>query len=170
MEFALLATILIALSAAGVDLINLTTLTREIERSTTQLAAAITSCPASSTPGYASCTTDTIKQLTDRKTNALVTLIRLLRDPTNQPQLSIIQVNKVNGAIRVCAGTATYLDADINTSALQILGDKDVAIVVLITGTYVPYVGFMSKLFTGTETSALRGYTVAVQVSNVQLC
>lgn len=161
-EFALLAAMLMALIAVGIDLTNISAFNREIERSTTQVAAAITSCPASSTPGYLSCTTDTIQQYTDRKVNVLV------RYPTMT--LSIVQINEVSNAIRVCSGTATTLDADITTRALAVLNDLDVAIVVVMAMTYTPYIPQVSKLFTGTTTNALRGYTIAVQVGNVKLC
>ncbi|MGY2051012.1 hypothetical protein [Methylobacterium sp. JK268] len=160
-EFGLVALILIALAAGGLDLANIASLNRDIERSTTQIAAAITSCPASSTPGYLSCTTDTIQQYTDRKANALVR--------TPGAALTIMQVNRISGKIRVCAGTGTYLDPDVTTSAMAVMSDKDVAIVVVMAMTYTPYLGLTAR-FTGAAASALRGYTVAVQASNVQLC
>ncbi|MDP4022472.1 hypothetical protein Q8W71_07550 [Methylobacterium sp. NEAU 140] len=161
-EFALLATMLMSLTAAAIDLINISAFNREIERSSTQIASAIVSCPASSTPGYLSCTTDTIQAYTDRKANVLV------RFPSMT--LGILQINEVSGAIRVCRGTSTSVDADIAARALAVLNELDVAIVVVMSMTYRPYLPQITRLFTGTTTNDLRGYTIAVQVSNVKLC
>ncbi|KQT61114.1 hypothetical protein ASG52_17960 [Methylobacterium sp. Leaf456] len=161
-EFAVLSIVLLMFSAAGVDLANIAGYHREIERSTTQIAAAITSCPPSSTPGYVSCTTDTIKDYTARKANTLI------RFPTME--LSIMQINKVSGAIRVCAGTGTYLDADIKTRALAVLDDKDVAIVVVMSMNYLAFLPVLTKLYVGSGSKTLRGFTIAVQASNAQVC
>lgn len=161
-EFALVATILLTLIAASVDLISISGFNREIERSTTQVAAAVTSCPSPSTAGFASCVTDTIKGYSDRKINTLV------RYPSMT--LSMVQIVEVSNAIRICTGTATYLPTDVSQSALAILNDKDSAIVVLMSMTYQPIFPYLLRVFTGSSTANLRGYTIAVQASNSVVC
>ena len=161
-EFAFLATILLVCVAGAFDLISISAANREIERSTTQVAGIITSCPPPTTPGFGSCVTDTIRQYTDRKINALI------RYP--DMSLSIVQINKVAGAIKVCSGTATYLEADVQTKAISVMSDKDVAFAVTMYVTYKPQFSVLTKLFTGTSTNNLRGFTIAVQQSNAVIC
>ncbi|GJE59860.1 TadE/TadG family type IV pilus assembly protein [Methylobacterium trifolii] len=161
-EFAFLATILLACTAGAVDVISISGFNREIERTTKQVAGLVTSCPSSATAGYGSCITDTIQQYTARKANTLI------RYPTMA--LSIVQVNEISGAIRVCTGTATYLESDVQTKALAVLSEKDLAVVVVMSMTYTPLFSAISQIFTGSTTSTLRGYTIAVQASNTVAC
>lgn len=161
-EFAVLSIILLMFAAAGVDFANISGYNREIERSTTQIAAAITSCPAAKPGENSSCTRDTITQYMDRKANALI------RFPAMQ--VSIIQITKTSGAIRVCSGNGTYLDADIKARALAVLDDKDAAIVVVMSMNYLSFLPVLTSLYIGGPAKVLRGFTIAVQAGNAQVC
>ncbi|MEA1832242.1 hypothetical protein U8607_09115 [Methylobacterium durans] len=158
-EFALVATTLIYLVAGVIDLVAMSGINREIERASTQLAAAIASCP---TGGSTSCVTDTMDLYRTRKANVL------MRYPA--ATLSMAQINEVSGAIKVCAGNLTYLDADVQTSALSLLYDRDVGIVVMIQMDYQTIFPSVTRLFTGASLPHLRGWSVAVQMSDKQIC
>jgi Flp pilus assembly protein TadG len=157
-EFALLMVFLLMVAAAGVDLSNISGLTREIERSATQIATAIVSCPS----GRNRCMSDFMEDYRTRKANVLIRF--------SSSELTIMQINKIAGGIRVCAGNGTYLDSDIMTNAKTVLGDSDVAIVVVISTTYLPFLPVFTKLFIGGASTTLTGHAIAVQVIDEEVC
>ncbi len=81
-----------------------------------------------------------------------------------------MQINKIDGGIRVCAGNGTYLDSEIMTSAKSVLGDGDIAIVVIISTTYLPFLPVFTKLFIGGTSTSLTGHAIAVQVIDQKVC
>ncbi|GJE77348.1 TadE/TadG family type IV pilus assembly protein [Methylorubrum suomiense] len=157
-EFAFLMVLLMMIAAAGFDLSNISGLNREIERSTTQIATAIVSCPS----GRDGCVKDFMKDYRARKANVLIRFSSL--------ELTIMQINKIDGGIRVCAGNGTYLDSEIMTSAKSVLGDGDIAIVVIISTTYLPFLPVFTKLFIGGTSTSLTGHAIAVQVIDQKVC
>ncbi|WP_336488855.1 TadE/TadG family type IV pilus assembly protein [Methylobacterium nigriterrae] len=160
-EFAIVATILIAILAGLVDLVTISSINRDIERSSTQIAALLTSCTRSSDQ---SCLTNTINLYLNREANVLV------RYDPNKVRVSIAQISEASGALRICAGNMTYLDSDVSASALNLLGDKDNAIVVLIQIDYTALFQSITRAFTGSAVSSLRGWTTAVQSSGSNVC
>lgn len=157
-EFALLMVVLLMVAAAGVDLANISGLNREIERSTTQIAAAIASCP----PDQQGCMSDTRMDYMSRSAN---TLIRF-----SSMQLTIMQITKFAGGIRVCSGNGTYLDSDIMTNAKGVLDDNNSAIVVVISTTYLPFLPVFTKLFIGGTSTNLSGHAIAVTHILAPIC
>lgn len=157
-EFALLMVFLLMVAAAGVDLANISGLNREIERSTTQIAAAIASCP----PKQEGCMGDTRMHYMSRSAN---TLIRF-----SSVQLTIMQINKIAGGIRVCSGNGTYLDGDIMTNAKGVLDDNNSAVVVVISTTYLPFLPVFTKLFIGGTSTNLSGHAIAVTHIFAPIC
>lgn len=160
-EFALLATILLMLFAGLVDFIQISTITRDIERSSTQIGSLIASCSRSSDQ---SCTTNTMNAYMARQANTLV------RYSQNQPTVSMAQISESNNAIKICAGNMTYLESDVSSGALALMSDKDNAIVVVIQIKYVALFPLISRLFTGTTGTTLRGWTTTVHSSGSSVC
>lgn len=157
-EFALLMVFLLMVAAAGTDLANISGLNREIERSATQIAAAIVACPS----GRDRCMADFMEDYRSRKANVLIRF--------SSSELTIMQINKIAGGIHVCAGNGTYLDSDIMTNAKYVLGDNDVAIVVVISTTYLPFLPVFTKLLIGGTSTNLTGHAIAVQVIDEKVC
>lgn len=157
-EFALLMVFLLMVAAAGTDLANISSLNREIERSTTQIAAAIASCPIA----QQGCVQQTRTDYLARQAN---TLIRF-----SSVQLTIMQVVKNADAIRVCVGNGTYLDSDIMANARSVLDDGNLGVVVVISTTYLPFLPVFTKLFIGGTSTNLSGHTIAVSHIYAPIC
>lgn len=160
-EFALLTTSLLTLFAGLVDFIQISTITRDIERSSTQIGSLIASCSRSSDQ---SCTTNTMNAYIARQDNALV------RYSQNRPTISMAQVSESNGALKICAGNMTYLESDVSASALALMADKDNAIVVVIQIQYVALFPVISRLYTGIASSTIKGWTTTVHSSGSNVC
>lgn len=160
-EFAFVATILIGCLAALMDLISISSINRDIERSSTQVANLITSCARSTDQ---SCVSSTMNAYIARQANGLV------RYPAAGVKVSIAQISEAGGALKICAGNMTYLESDVSTSALALLADKDNAIIVIISIDYTPLFPVLTTLFTGSASRTLRGWTTAVQSSGANVC
>ena len=161
-EFAFIVAILFFLAAGIVDLYMVSSYNRDMQRNSAQLAKVIAGCTGSSSVTYTNCTVGVIQDYTNRKSNMMV------RTPS--VQLQILQINKVNSQIRVCAGTSTALQSDVNAKALTLLDDKDVAIVVIMNYRYVPVFPQISGTLFGLDASNLQAFSIAVQVGNVTFC
>lgn len=160
-EFALLATTLLLLFAGLIDFIQISTITRDIERTSTQIGSLIASCSRLSDQ---SCTTNTMNAYMARQANTLV------RYSQNQPTVSMAQISESNNALKICVGNMTYLESDVSSSALTLMSDKDNAIVVVIQIKYVALFPLISRLFTGTTGTTLRGWTTTVYSSGSSTC
>ncbi len=160
-EFAFIATILIAALAGLMDLITMSSMNRDIERSSTQVANVITSCSRSSDQ---SCVTKTINSYLSRRVNSLV------RYSASSVSVSIAQVSKAGTDLRICVGNMTYLETDVAASVQALLADKDNAIVVIISIAYSPIFPVLTKAFTGSTGRTMRGWSTAVQSSGANAC
>ncbi|GJD62420.1 hypothetical protein [Methylobacterium frigidaeris] len=160
-EFALLATVLLTLFAGLIDLIQISAITRDIERSSTQIGTLIASCSRSSDQ---SCTTNTMNTYMARQANALI------RYSQNQPTVSMAQISESNNTLKICAGNMTYLESDILASALALMADKDNAIVVVIQIKYAALFPLISRYFTGSTGYTIRGWTTTVHSSGSNVC
>jgi Flp pilus assembly protein TadG len=160
-EFAFVATILIACLAGMMDLIAISAMSRDIERSSTQVANLITSCSRSTD---ASCVSKTIDAYIARQANSLV------RYPAATVQVSIAQVSEAGNTLKICLGNMTYLESDVSAAVLALLADKDNAIVVIISIAYRPFFPVITALYTGSADRTLRGWTTAVQSSGANVC
>ncbi|MBX9929944.1 MAG: hypothetical protein K2Y56_00120 [Methylobacterium sp.] len=160
-EFGLTATILASFLAGIVDLTLMSSMNREVERSSALVAALFTSCEAGT-----SCVTDTIDLYKDRIANTLVQYPKAT--------VSMIQIKKVSGTMLVCSGNTTYLDADVATSAANVFEDNDEGFAVVIQVSYLTFLPFTSSLLTLTSTTVngvtgpgktFRSWTTAVRTS-----
>jgi Flp pilus assembly protein TadG len=160
-EFSLLATTLLLLFAGLIDFIQISTITRDIERTSTQIGNLIASCARSSDQ---SCTTNTMNAYMARQANTLI------RYSQNQPTVSMAQISESNNALKICAGNMTYLESDVSSSALALMSDKDNAIVVVIQIKYVAMFPLISRMYTGTTGTTIRGWTTTVHSSGSSVC
>ncbi|MGU3536753.1 TadE/TadG family type IV pilus assembly protein [Methylobacterium sp. A54F] len=159
-EFALLAALLLLLLAGLIDLVGLSGKGRELERASTEIANAIAQCKDTSD---GSCVTNTIGLYKNRVANALVLL------PADAT-LSMVQIAKVGGLLRICAGNATYLDPEVAASANTLLADQDSAIVVLLQASHTAMLPALSRLFLGQTSRRLSRFATSVYVSQSPAC
>ncbi|MEA1834042.1 hypothetical protein U8607_18290 [Methylobacterium durans] len=159
-EFALLASILLVVFGGVIDLVSLSGKTREMERSSTHVAAILTSCPRQGSDG---CLSRTMQDYRDRKANALVGL-------PSAASVGIAQISRVRGALHVCAGPMTYLDADVAQAAQSVLADGDTAIVVVIQADYRTLLPGIARAFMSQTGRTLRRWTISVYDSQAVSC
>ena len=155
-EFALFSTVLMLLFAGGLDLVYMVSAKRDTDRASMLIARAMTSCSSSS------CMSDLINTYVPREANALI------RYPTATIDLYMIQ--RQSGNIQTCSGTQRVLtDADVITTAKNIMRDDDVGAAVVMTTTYT---SFLPKALLGYIGSGVsyRKYTVDVMGNIGSVC
>ncbi|WP_171069991.1 hypothetical protein [Methylobacterium terricola] len=160
-EFALVGTVLALLFAGIIDLFQFSTITRDVERSSAQIANLIASCSRSSDQ---SCTTNTMNTVIAKQANAMIRYYR------SGLVMSMAQISESNNTLKVCAGNMTYLEPDVAASALAQMADKDNAIVVVVQIRYVAMFARVSQVFTGSASSIIRGWTTVVNSSGSNAC
>ncbi|KAB1072841.1 TadE/TadG family type IV pilus assembly protein [Methylobacterium planeticum] len=158
-EFALLAAVLLMILGGLIDIVRLSGMNREMERSSTQIAAILTSCLAT---GDGACFRNTLLNYLDRQSNALVSLPSNTSAAPRRTLVSIVQVAKVDDALRVCAGNTTYLDPDVAQSASAVLSNRNTAVVVVIETDYVSLLPKLTEVFLHQTGSRLRAWTTSV--------
>lgn len=160
-EFALISTVMLTLFAVALDFSFMFYARRDAERASTLLAHALTSCPANTTTNTTlawrgtDCVTATMNLLKDRMPNVLV----------NFPDVTfgMASIQRVGTAIRMCPGNMTYLESDMQSSALALLKDNDAGALAYLKITYKPFLpGLISAYVTGSGTT-FRQYTIDVR-------
>ncbi|MDR7039437.1 MULTISPECIES: hypothetical protein [Methylobacterium] len=159
-EFALLASIILLVFGGLIDLVSLVAKTREMERSSTHVAAILTSCPRQGSDG---CLNRTMQDYRDRKANALLGL------PASAT-VGIAQISRVRGALNVCSGPMTYLETEVAARALSVLADGDTAIVVVIQSDHRTLLPGIARLFMSRTDRTLRRWTISVYDSQAVSC
>jgi hypothetical protein len=160
-EFALISTVLLTLFAVTLDLSFMFYAKRDAERASTFLTHTLTSCPANTTTNTAlawrgtDCVTATMNLLKDRMPNVLV----------NFPDVTfgMASIQRVSGAIRMCPGNMTYLEGDMQTSALSVLKDNDAGALAYLTITYKPFLPQLVYTYLSSSSAIFRQYTVDVR-------
>lgn len=141
-EFALISTAAFAMLSAAVDMTQLITTHRDLNRLTAEIAQVLGACPDDS------CLAQTIRSIIDRKANIAPKMSTI--------QLSMAYFTEKNNAIdgNSIGGNMTFLPADISAAALTMLNDKDQGVAVLATYTHEPIIlgladnwGFTTKNF-----------------------
>lgn len=160
-EFALISTVLLTLFGVVLDFSIMFYAKRDAERASTLLARTLTSCPANTTTNTAltwrgtDCVTATMNLLKDRMPNVLVNF----PDAT----FGMASIQRVGSTIRMCPGNMTYLEGDMQASALALLKDNDAGALAYLRITYRPLLpSTMATYLTGSST-AFREYTVDVR-------
>lgn len=144
-EFALISTMAFMLLSGAVDLIQVITVQRDLNRITAEAAQVLAACSDSS------CRATAAQSFYDRRSNIA-------------PQLADIQIGaasfkRLNDKIDDMAGTMTYLPADMNTIALAMLANGDSGVAVLATYTHKPIIlGFAQSW--GFSTKDFRAFSV----------
>ena len=144
-EFALISTMAFLLLSGAVDLIQVITVQRDLNRITAEAAQVLAACSDSS------CRATAAQSFYDRRSNIA-------------PQLADIQIGaasfkRLSDKIDDMAGTMTYLPADMNTIALAMLANGDSGVAVLATYTHKPIIlGFAQKW--GFSTKDFRAFSV----------
>lgn len=157
-EFAFVSIILIVIMGGIVDVMAMSSISRDIERSSTRIGEVLISCSRSLD---SKCQINTLQALIDRPRNVLVRV--------TEASMSIAQVAKVGGAFRVCSGNMTFVASDVAASAGKVLAEGDTAIIVLLTGTYRPLLP-IGRLYGGSATKQFRNWTTSIQASNSPAC
>ena len=160
-EFALISTVLLALFAVVLDFSIMFYAKRDAERASTLLAHTLTSCPANTTTNTllawrgTDCVTATMNLLKDRIPNVLV----------NFPDVTfgMASIQRVGDVIRMCPGNMTYLESDMQTSALAVLKDKDAGALAYLTITYKPFLPNLIAQYMMGSSTTFREYTVDVR-------
>lgn len=135
--------------AGSIDLVFLVSAGRDLERSSAQIAAMLTTgCNDSE------CTRARITEYRDRKDNALV----LYPNAT----VRMVTVTKRNNAISVCSGYTTYIDSATQTLALAVLDNDDSAVAVTLELDYVPFLPLSVATFATSANTKLVRNTVGV--------
>ncbi|WP_156399111.1 MULTISPECIES: hypothetical protein [unclassified Methylobacterium] len=157
-EFAMTATILLGLLAMVVDLSMMAGISRDVERSSTQIASLLASCPSGD------CATKTIDWYYDRKVNALVQY--------PQAKVTLIQAKKVGGTMLPCTGRVTFIDPSVAAKASPVFAENDEGFIVVVEVAYlafVPYTGALMTLSTATvENVTGKGAVFTSQTSAVR--
>ena len=130
--------------AGSIDLVFLVSAGRDLDRTSTQIAAMVTSgCNDSE------CTRTRISDYRDRKDNALV----LYPNAT----VRMVTLTKRNNAISVCSGYTTYIDPATQTLAMSVLDNDDSAVAVTLELNYVPFLPLSVATFaTAAKTNLVR--------------
>lgn len=128
-EFALISTFAFMALSCAVDLIQMVTIQRDLNRITAEAAQVLAACPDGS-----SCRTDFALSLYNRQANIT-------------PQLAGVQIgaasfkkadDKIDG--NSMEGTMTFLPPDMNTKVLGMLDNGDSGVAVLATYTHKPVI------------------------------
>jgi len=147
-EFALISTMMFMLLSGAVDVIQMITVQRDLNRITAEAAQALSGCSQDAT-----CRTRFALSLYERRANIMPTL--------EDVQISAASFKRANGRIdgNSMEGTMTYLPTDMNNAALAMLADGDSGVAVLATYTHQPIIlGFAQRW--GLTTKDFRAYTV----------
>lgn len=145
-EFALVSTMMFLLLSGAVDLIQMITVQRDLNRITAEAAQVLAACPQGS-----DCRTEFALSLNSRRANITPQL--------TDAQISAATFMRKNDKIDDMGGTMTYLPADMNTDALAMLANGDSGVAVLATYTHKPIIlGFAQKW--GFSTRDFRAYSV----------
>jgi len=145
-EFALISTMAFALLSGAVDLIQVITVQRDLNRITAEAAQALAACADGS-----SCRTDFPLALNDRQVNITPQLSGM--------QISAASFKRLNNKIDEMVGTMTYLPADMNTIALAMLANGDSGVAVLATYTHKPIILGLAQKW-GFTTKDFRAFSV----------
>ena len=122
-EFALLSTVVLLMFAGGFDIVYMVSAKRDTDRASMLIAHAMASCSNSS------CMSDLINSYSPRRANALVR--------QSSATVEIYMIQKQDDVIKSCSGTKTTLaDADLITTAKNLLRNNDVGSAVLIKTSY----------------------------------
>lgn len=148
-EFAILASVLLALAGGAVDLIDRQTRQREVNRISVEVAEALAHCPDSD------CVRKGVQDLIEAGAVVL--------EATPGAVLGVAEVTEVDGALVVLQGTMTYLPADVQTEARAVLENRDVGVAVLVTYADKPLMGLFVK------PKEIRRYAVALRAKNVKM-
>ena len=166
-EFALISTVLITLFAASLDLSYMIGAKRDSERASALMVRTLSSCPPQGSGVAATwkgtdCVKNTIDLLNARVSNLIVTF----PDAT----FGAVPFQRKSGAIKMCAGTMTYLETDMLASALSTLKDDDVGALVYLKVPYYPFLNQSISTFAlgatsnpDTSTTTYRQYSIDVQ-------
>jgi Flp pilus assembly protein TadG len=149
-EFALIATVLVALFGGAVDLIDEQTRRREVDRVAVEVAEAVARCPDSD------CVRQNIQVLIEKRDAIL--------GETPGGVLGVAEVTRTGNLIIVLQGSMTYLPDDLKTEALAVLEDKDVGIAVLLSYQYDPLVGLFPE-----SSKTIRRYAVALRAKDIKM-
>ena len=145
-EFALISTMAFMLLSGAVDLIQMITVQRDLNRITAEAAQVLAACPPSS-----DCRTEFPLSLNSRRASISPQLM--------DAQISAATFVRKNDKIDDMAGTMTYLPADMNTIALAMLANGDSGVAVLATYTHKPIIlGFAQNW--GFSTKDFRAFSV----------
>lgn len=148
-EFALLATVLVALLGGGVDLIDEQTRRREVERITVEIAEALAQCPDS----------DCVRQ----NVQTLITHNSVILRGVQGGALGTAEVARVGSTLVVLQGSMTYLPDDVKREAMAVLESRDVGVAVLLEYQYQPPVGLISS-----RARTIRHFAVALRAKDIQ--
>jgi len=145
-EFALISTMMFALLSGAVDLVQMITVQRDLNRITAEAAQVLAACVKGT-----SCRTDFPIALGSKQTNITPQL--------NGIQISAVSFTRTNDKIDDMVGTMTYLPADMNTMAMAMLANNDSGVAVLATYTHTPIIlGFAQNW--GFTTKDFRAFSV----------
>lgn len=144
-EFALISTMMFALLSGAVDLVQMITVQRDLNRITAEAAQVLTACSGTS------CRAVAAQSFYDRRAN--------IAPQFDGIQIGAVSFTRINDKIDNLVGTMTYLPADMNTAALAMLANNDSGVAVLVTYTHTPIIlGFAQKW--GFTTKDFRAYSV----------
>lgn len=144
-EFALISTMMFTLLSGAVDLVQMITIQRDLNRITAEAAQVLAACPD------LTCRTQVALALNDRRANIAPQLTDM--------QIGAASFTRDNNQIQNMELTMTYLPADINTAALAMLANKDTGVAVLATYTHKPIIlGFAQSW--GFTTKDFRAFSV----------
>jgi len=147
-EFALIATILVALLAGAVDLVDEQTRRREVDRITVEIAEAFAQCPDS----------DCVRQ----NMQTLITNHSVILSEVSGGSLGVAEVARVSDSLVVLQGSMTYLPDDVKREALAVLEPRDVGVAVLLEYRYVPPIGLVSN-----STRTIRRLSVSLRAKDI---
>lgn len=144
-EFALISTMMFTLLSGAVDVIQMVTIHRDLNRITAETAQVLVACPD------LTCRAKVAEALYQRTTNITPQL--------GDVKLSAASFTKNNNNIENMELTITELPADMKTAALNMLENKDTGVAVLATYTHKPIIlGFAQSW--GFTTKDFRAYSV----------
>lgn len=149
-EFAFLATVLVAMLFGAVDFIDEHTRRREVDRIAVEVAEAIGECPDS----------DCVRQ----SIQALITRRDVLLGGLPGGSLGAAEVTRVGDSLILLQGSMTYLPDDLKREALAVLEPQDVGVAVLLEFRYEPFFGLAFD-----EPRTIRRYAVSLRAKDLRL-
>jgi len=144
-EFALISTMMFALLSGAVDLVQMITVQRDLNRITAEAAQVLAACSDTS------CRAVAAQSFYDRRTN--------IAPQFGSLQIGAVSFTRLNDKIDNMVGTMTYLPADMNTAALAMLTNGDSGVAVLVTYTHTPIILGFAKNW-GFTTKDFRAFSV----------